>query len=162
LLGAVLKKRKPRNDFDQLVILGDHCSEREQRAEAAERELTKLKLLTYLSGRIGQQMDAVVTGVESFGLFVQGVELPAEGLVHVESLTDDYYRFDRTTHTMSGYRSGNTYRLGDLLRVTVARVDLERRELDFRLVQRNKVAGARSRSAASTRKKKTGKMKKKR
>ena len=54
--------------------------DREQRAEAAERELTKLKLLAYLSDRIGEEMDAVITGVESFGLFVQGIELPAEGL----------------------------------------------------------------------------------
>ena len=76
----------------------------------------------------------MVTGVESFGLFVQGIELPAEGLVHVDSLADDYYHFDRATHTLSGHRSGNSFRLGDLLRVAVARVDLERRELDFRLV----------------------------
>ena len=119
-----------------------HCSRREQRAEAAERELTKLKLLHYLSERIGEEMDAVVTGVESFGLFVQGIELPAEGLIHVDSLQDDYYRFDRAAHTLSGHRSGNTFRLGDLLRVAVARVDLERRELDFRLVVRKKASTA--------------------
>jgi ribonuclease R len=138
LIDAVLSGRKPRQQRDELVVLGEHCSQREQRADTAERELTTLKLLRYLNGRIGQQMDAVVTGVETFGLFVQGIELPAEGLVHVDSLVDDYYRFDRTTHTLAGYRSGNSYRLGDLLRVAVARVDLERRELDFRLVVRKK------------------------
>ena len=90
----------------------------------------------------------MVTGVESFGLFVQGIELPAEGLVHVDSLTDDYYRFDRTTHTLSGRRSGNQFRLGDLVRVAVARVDLERRELDFRLVGRE--AKTARQSSAST------------
>jgi ribonuclease R len=78
-------------------------------------------------------MDAVVTGVESFGLFVQGLELPAEGLVHAESLTDDYYRYDRAAHSLVGHRSGNTFRLGDMVRVAVSRVDLQRRELDFRL-----------------------------
>ena len=118
--------------------LGRHCSDREQRAEAAERELTKLKLLAYLSDRIGEEMDAVVTGVESYGIFVQGIKLPAEGLVRVETLSDDYYRFDRATHTLAGHRAGNSYRLGDLLRVAVARVDLERRELDFRVVERKK------------------------
>ncbi len=138
LIDAILTGRKPRNDFDELLVLGRHCSDRERRAEAAERDLTKLKLLHYLSERIGEEMGAVVTGVESFGLFVQGLELPAEGLVHADSLTDDYYRFDRTTHTLAGHRSGNTYRLGDLLRVAVARVDLDRRELDFRLVVRKK------------------------
>ncbi len=65
-------------------MLGEHCSDREQRAEAAERELTKVKLLSYLRERIGEEMDAVITGVEDFGLFAQGVELPAEGLVHVD------------------------------------------------------------------------------
>ena len=136
LLGDILAGRKPRAHLDDLVLLGQHCSDREQRAQSAERDLTKLKLLAYLSDRIGLEMDALVTGVESFGLFVQGVELPAEGLIHADALADDYYSFDRTTHTLTGRRSGNRYRLGDLLRVAVARVDMERRELDFRLVQR--------------------------
>jgi ribonuclease R len=136
LVEALLTEQKPRNNMDEMVVLGRHCSDREQRAEAAERELTKLKLLNYLSERIGTEMDAVITGVESFGIFVQGLELPAEGLVHVDSLSDDYYRFDRASHTLAGHRSGNSYRLGDLLRVVVARVDMERRELDFRLVER--------------------------
>ena len=133
LIDAHLSRRKPRNDYDELVLLGQHCSDRERRAETAERELTKLKLLSYLSERIGEEMDAVVTGVESFGLFVQGLKLPAEGLVHVESLSDDYYRYDRAAHSLVGHRSGNAYRLGDVVRVAVSRVDLQRRELDFRL-----------------------------
>ena len=138
MVDAILTKSKPRNDYDELVVLARHCSEREQRAEAAERDLTKLKLLAYLSDRIGEEMEAVVTGVESYGLFVQGVKLPAEGLVRVESLSDDRYYFDRASRTLSGHRAGNSYRLGDLLRVAVARVDLERREIDFRVVEKQK------------------------
>ena len=95
LLDALMTGKKPRNDFGELAVLGEHCSDRERRAEAAERELTKVKLLDYLSTRIGTTLEAVVTGVEEFGLFVQGIELPAEGLVHVSSLADDFYRFDR-------------------------------------------------------------------
>lgn len=138
ILDAILAGRKPRASYDELVLLGQHCSAQEERAEAAERELTRLKLLLYLSQRIGHEMDAVVTGVESFGLFVQGVELPAEGLIHAQSLADDYYRFDRAAHALVGARANNFYRLGDLLRVAVARVDLERRELDFRLLGRRR------------------------
>ena len=138
MLNALLTGHRPRNDFDEMVVVGQHCSQREQRAEEAERDLTKLKLLAYLSTRIGEEMDALVTGVESFGLFVQGVALPAEGLLHADALADDYYDFDRAGHCLVGRRSGQTYRLGDLLRVAVARVDLERRELDFRLVERRK------------------------
>jgi ribonuclease R len=136
LLDAVLFGKKPRNDFGELAVLGEHCSDRERRAEAAERELTKVKLLNYLATRIGEEMDSVVTGVEEYGLFVQGVQLPAEGLVHVASLQDDYYRFERASHTLTGHRAGNAYRLGDLVRVVVARVDVDRRELDLRIVSR--------------------------
>jgi ribonuclease R len=121
----------------ELVVLGQHCSDREQRAEAAERDLTRVKLLAYLSDQIGLQMEALVTGVENFGLFVQGVELPAEGLIRTESLADDYYSFDRATHSLTGRRFGNRYRLGDRLRVVVTRVDPLRRELDFRLLRRD-------------------------
>ncbi|HTM52517.1 MAG TPA: ribonuclease R [Pirellulales bacterium] len=136
LLDAVMAGKKPRNDFGELAVLGEHCSDRERRSEAAERELTKVKLLEYLRKRIGLELEAVVTGVEEFGLFVQGLELPAEGLVHISSLQDDFYRYDRGAHTLSGNRSGNQYRLGDTVVVAVARVDVDRRELDFRIVSR--------------------------
>ena len=89
-------------------------------------------------------MEAIVTGVESFGLFVQGVKLPAEGLIHIDSLTDDYYDFDRASHTLTGRRAGNAFRLGDLLHVVVARVDLERREFDFRLAGKKKASPAKN------------------
>lgn len=140
LLDAVLKGTKPPSDYDALVVLGRHCSDREQRAETAERDLTKLKLIAYLGERIGEEMEAVVTGVESYGIFVEGVDLPAEGLVRVETLRDDRYYFDRAAHTLSGHRAGNTFRLGDLLRVAVAGVDPVRREIDFRVVEREKRA----------------------
>ena len=136
LLEALFTGKKPRNDFGELAVMGEHCSDRERRAEAAERELTKVKLLNYLSTRIGDVLNAVVTGVEEFGLFAQGIELPAEGLIHVTSLQDDYYHFDRTSHTLTGRRSGASYRLGDVIQVSVARVDVERRELDLRIVGR--------------------------
>jgi ribonuclease R len=132
---AILEGGKPRGDFNPLVVVGEHCSQCEERAESAERELTKIKLLAYLADRIGEELDGVITGVESYGLFVQGLQLPAEGLVRVESMVDDYYRYDRAAHTLAGYRSGNSFRLGDKVRVVVTRVDVDRRELDFRLVQ---------------------------
>jgi len=125
--------RGRRTPADGLVQLGADCSDLERRAEAAERELVKLKLLLFLSGRIGNEMDAVVTGVEPFGLFVQGLEIPAEGLVPLDALPDDSYRYDKASHTLAGRRAGQSYRLGDRVRVVVATVDLDRRTLDFRL-----------------------------
>ena len=125
-------------------MLARHCSDREQRAEAAERDLTKLKLLAYLSTRIGEEMDAVVTGVESYGIFVQGVKLPAEGLVRVESLSDDRYYFDRACTPWPAI-APVTAIVSAICCVAVARVDLERREVDFQVVQRakSKPVGAR-------------------
>ncbi|MGE0610282.1 MAG: ribonuclease R [Pirellulales bacterium] len=141
LLQAVLMHQRPKkNDLVSVALLGEHCSTLERRAEAAERELIKVKLLAYLQERIGEEFDAVITGVETFGLFAQGIEMPAEGLIHVTSLTDDYYRYDKSSHSLNGHRAGNQFRLGDTIRVSVARVDIERRALDFRLVQRGPAA----------------------
>ncbi len=133
LIETFNRGRKPEQRMDQMLALGDHCSEREQRAAEAERELKKLKLLHYMSDKIGLELDGIITGVENFGLFITGVEIPAEGFVHISSLTDDYYRYDRAGHVIAGFRSGNSYRLGDTVRVAVAAVDIDTRELDFRL-----------------------------
>jgi ribonuclease R len=118
---------------EELVALGEHCSKMERRAETAERELVKLKLLNYLSTRLGEQLDAVITGVADYGFFAQAERFPAEGLVHISSLVDDYYWFDETSHTLEGQRTKRRFRLGDRVRVEVARVDLQRRLLDLRL-----------------------------
>ena len=141
LFDALLAKQRPTHRNDELLVLGQHCSDQEQKAEMAERELTKLKLLGYLSQRIGLQLEGVVTGVESYGLFVQGIDLPAEGLLPVAGLPDDQYRFDRTTHSLCGFKAGNAFRLGDALKVSVAAVDMERRQMELRLVSRRRSEG---------------------
>lgn len=138
MIEAIVLGKDPWRDFDQQALLGEHCSEREQRAAAAERELIKVKLLTYLSSRVGEQMDAVITGVERFGVFACGRELPADGLIHISSLQDDNYQFDADTHSLVGRRAGNAFRLGDLIRVEIAHVDVDRRSLDFRIVTKTK------------------------
>ncbi|HEY2253686.1 MAG TPA: S1 RNA-binding domain-containing protein, partial [Planctomycetaceae bacterium] len=99
----------------------------------AERELIKVKLLTYMSHRIGDEFDAVITGVQDWGFFCQAVEIPAEGLVHVSTLDDDNYRYDPAAHLLEGRRAGRQYRMGASVRVVVAHVDVDRRQLDFRL-----------------------------
>ena len=136
MLDELATGRRPADDFAKMSLLGDHCSEREVRAAAAERELNKVKLLSYLSDRIGSKLEAVITGVEQFGIFAQGVKLPAEGLIHIDSLQDDHYRFDPDTHTLEGHRAGKRYRLGDLLLVEIAHVDVDARELNFKLIKR--------------------------
>ncbi len=153
LIDAVNRGKPPEQHMGELLTLGDHCSEREQRATDAERELNKVKLLNYLEDKVGTRLEGVVTGVESYGLFVTGVELPAEGFVHITSLSDDYYKFDKAGHVMKGFRSGNTYRLGDQVTVAVASVDVERRELDFRLISKQGGAEEKRKAGSGKRKK---------
>jgi ribonuclease R len=138
LLGQWLKTGRAGSDEIELDALGDHCSKTERRADIAERELIKIKLLDYLSKRIGLELEAVITGVADYGFFAQPVEWPVEGMVHVSTLTDDYYYFDEASHSLIGRRIKHRYRLGDRIKVCVVRVDLQRRELDFRVTRRKK------------------------
>jgi ribonuclease R len=135
LLDRWLRTGRCGSSETELVALGEHCSHMERRAEAAERELVKLKLLTYLSERIGLELEVIITGVADYGFFAQAETLPVEGLVHVSTLTEDYYYYEEATHSLTGRRSRRRYRLGDRVRVTVVRVDLQRRQLDFRVVR---------------------------
>jgi ribonuclease R len=121
------------SDKTELAALGEHCSKTERRADIAERELIKLKLLTYLSERIGLELEVIITGVADYGFFGQAEDLPVEGLVHVSTLMDDYYDFDERSHSLIGRRTRRRYRLGDKVHVQVVRVDLQRRQLDFRV-----------------------------
>jgi ribonuclease R len=121
-------------DVTELAAIGEHCSRMERRADAAERELVKQRLLNYLSERIGLQTDAIITGVADYGFFAQAENLPAEGRVHVSTLADDFYVYDQDSHTLEGRRTKKRYRLGDKVKVEVVRVDLDRRQLDFRVV----------------------------
>jgi ribonuclease R len=130
-LGALLAGKKPKSDPEELVALAEHCTRTERRADLAEREVIKVKLLTHLESRIGEAFTAVIIGVEDFGLFCQLVELPIDGLLHVTSLADDYYYLEPETHTLIGRRSGNRHRLGDQIEVRIGRVDVNRRELDL-------------------------------
>jgi ribonuclease R len=111
-----------------------HCSERERRAESAEREAIAWKKFVYLKGRVGEEFDAWVTAVVGFGLFVTLDELYVDGLVPISSLEDDFYRYDDVGHQLVGAQFGRIYRLGDRMRVKLVRADAERRTLDFRPV----------------------------
>lgn len=133
LLDKWLRTGSASANVEELAALGEHCSKMERRAETAERELVKTRILTYLSGRLGEHLDAVITGVADYGFFAQAERFPAEGLVHISSLVDDYYWFDEGAHTLEGRRTKRRFRLGDRVRLVVARVDLPRRMLDLRL-----------------------------
>ena len=119
---------------EDLAEIARQSSARERRAEEAERELVHWKKVRFMADKVGDEFTGYVTGVAAFGLFVELVEQFVEGLVHVSSMTDDYYRFVEGQHLLYGEHSAKTYRLGDRVRVRLVRVDRERRKLDLALV----------------------------
>ena len=134
-----------------LPEMGLHLSEMERRATDAERELIEWKKVRFMADKLGETFKGYVTGVQSFGLFVELDEVYVQGLVHVSSMSDDYYQFSEKAHTMKGDRMGKAYRLGDRVEVQVAKVDLELRKIDFALVdvlQRTAASGGSPRAAS--------------
>ena len=128
-------------DGASLAQVAAHSSRTERRAEAAERELVKIKLLEFLQGRIGDTFTGIVTGVQAFGAFVENPELLIDGLVHISSLTDDQYRFDRRRLALVGRRTGRELRIGSTLEVRIAAVNIARRQLDLAPVEAERRRG---------------------
>jgi ribonuclease R len=94
--------------------------------------------------KIGEEIDGIITSVQSFGLFVELDEVYVDGLLHITALDNDYYHFDPVGHRLTGERTGQVYRLGDRLRVKVAAVNLDERKIDFVLAEpQQKTAGKR-------------------
>jgi ribonuclease R len=120
---------------EKLPEIARHTSERERRADDAERELLQWKKVRFMSDKVGESFDGYITGVAPFGLFVTLVEHFVEGMVHVSTMADDYYRYLDPTHSLRGENTGKVYRLGDMVRVQVAKVDMEHRRIDLGLVE---------------------------
>ncbi len=121
-------------DPQRMAQLGEHCSMTERRADEAVRDAVDWLKCEFMLDKVGQAFDGLITGVTSFGFFVELESIYAQGLVHVSTLVNDYYRFDAPKHRLIGERSGRIYRLADPVRVKVARVDLDERKIDFELI----------------------------
>jgi ribonuclease R len=106
-------------------------SERERRAESAEREALAWKKFVFLSKRVNEEFNAYVSAVVPFGLFITLDEVYVDGLISMDALEDDFYRYEEVEHRLVGASTGRIYRLGDLLRVKLTKVDFDRRELGF-------------------------------
>lgn len=121
--------------IEDLPEIARHTSDRERRADDAERELVQWKKVRFMADKVGDEFDGYVTGVSAFGLFIELIEHFVEGLVHVSTMADDYYRFVERAHLLRGENTGKVYRLGDKVRVQVIKVDMERRQVDLGLVE---------------------------
>jgi len=135
-------RKQLRNEIDQksekklsklVEKIAKISSERERIAEEAERETTDLKIAEYMASKIGATYEGIVSGVTSFGIFVE-LDNSVEGLVHVSNMEDDYYHFNEKTVALIGERTGKTFRIGDILKVKVDNVNMAERQIDFVLV----------------------------
>jgi ribonuclease R len=120
---------------EELPETARHTSDMERRANEAERELLQWKKVRFMANKIGDEYGGYITGVAPFGLFVELIEHYVEGLVHVSSMADDYYRFVEQEHVLRGEHTKKMYRLGDRVDVQVVRVDMERRQVDLGIVE---------------------------
>ena len=118
----------------KMAVMATHCSRTERRAEEAERDVDERYKCAWMEKHVGAEFDGIITGVTSFGLFVELNESKVSGLVHVSQLSNDYYHFDPIRHLLSGERTRTRYTLGDAVRVQVLRASMEDRKVDFRLV----------------------------
>lgn len=118
--------------METLVMVGEHCSLREIKAEEAERELAAVKKTRYIAGFLGEEFPGRISSVTSFGFFVE-LENTIEGLVHISSLNDDYYDFNDRAFTLTGRYSGRSFKIGDIVDIQVVRADIAAARVDFEL-----------------------------
>jgi len=116
-----------------LAVIGEESSRRERIAMEAEREIVQLKKIQFMRDKVGETYSGFVSGVMPFGFFVELTEFFVDGLVHVTALGDDYYEHVEAQHVLRGRRTRRSFRVGDPVRVVVAGVSVERRQIDFTL-----------------------------
>jgi ribonuclease R len=134
LKGVISGRLKEREQERLLAILPEvaaHSSRRERVAMEAEREIVELKKMQFMQDKVGEEYDGFITGVIVHGFFVELVEMFVEGMVHVSSLPRDYYNYFEKQHALVGERTREIFRIGDRVRVRVANVSLEKKQIDF-------------------------------
>jgi ribonuclease R len=119
-----------------MILLGEQCSANERRADDATRDVVSWLKCEYMMDKIGEEFPGIISAVTSFGFFVELADIFVEGLVHISNLGQDYFHFDPTSHQLKGERTGMNFRLGDSVKIKVARVDLDEKKMDFELVQK--------------------------
>lgn len=132
---AIAKNTKEKFYYDASIMhrMGEHCSMTERRADEATRDATLWLKCEYMQDKVGEVFNGIITGVTAFGVFVELKNIFVEGLVHITALKNDYYHFDPIKHRLQGKRTGMIYRLGDPIRVRVARVNVDDKQIDFDL-----------------------------
>jgi ribonuclease R len=121
--------------LDELHNIAEESSHSERRADDAERELMEWKKVKFMQDRVGEDFDGLITSVTKFGFFVELTDLFVEGLVPLNTLTDDYYTYHENTRQIIGQRSRKTYSLGQRIRVLVDRIDPVEKKIQFAILE---------------------------
>jgi len=140
--------------FDEMDLLGNHCSMTERRADDATREVADWLKCEYMQDHVGEEFEGIISSVTGFGFFVRLNDLFIDGLVHISGLANDYYLFDMPKQRLIGENSGMIFRLGDTVKVRVEAVSLEQKQIDFSLISSERKP-RRSGKTARTKAKKT-------
>ena len=148
LSGKAMSEAELRDLEEYLPEAAQRSSRMERNADAAEYELVDRKKMAFMAGRLGEEFDGIIVSIHQFGLFVELGEFFVDGLVHVESLHDDHYRFVEKRQILQGERLGRVFRLGDPVRVRLDRVNHFHLQLDFSLIKPN-LGGPRARPPGS-------------
>ena len=121
-----------REKYEELC---EHSSDMEQLAQNAERDSIKYKMVEFMGDHVGEEYDAHISGIQSYGIYCEIDENHCEGMVPMRDLDDDYYDFDEKNYCLVGRRHHHKYQLGDAIRIKVARANLEKRQLDFTIAE---------------------------
>ncbi len=111
-----------------------HLSQREQLATEAERASVKYKMVEFMQDKVGQEFNGIVSGLTEWGMYVELDDTQIEGMVSLRDMQDDYYQFDKESHTLQGSHTGKRYQMGQRVRISVAKANLEQKLLDYKLI----------------------------
>ncbi len=133
LLSMYLAEDHPANK-EKFQKMCDHSSKMERLAAEAERASVKYKQVEYMSDKTGKEFEGVISGVTEWGIYVEIIENQCEGMIHIRELADDFYEYDDENYCLKGRSSGKIFTLGDRVTIEVVKADLQKKQLDYKLV----------------------------
>ncbi len=118
---------------ERCAMVAEQSSKQERVADEVERDTDKIRIAEFMSDKIGEEYEGIISGVTSFGIFVE-LENTVEGLVHISNIIDDYYLYDNDNKTLTGEHTGKTYKIGDIVNVRLEKVSIAQAEIDFSIL----------------------------
>ncbi len=125
------------NLYERCAVVAEQSSKQERIADEVERDTDKIRIAEFMADKIGEEYEGIISGVTSFGIFVE-LDNTVEGLVHISNIEDDYYIYDNDNKVLTGKVTGNTFKIGDVIKVRLERVSIANAEIDFSIIEKIK------------------------